>query len=146
VKDGRKPLQQITVATTVPVSPGRAWDLFTDPDSVTQWNFASDDWHCPSASIDLRVGGAHKARMEAKDGSFGFDLEGTYSEVQAPHALTLVLSDGRKARTTFLPAPDGTRVETTFDAEDQNPVEMQRGGWQAILDNYRACAEQASGR
>lgn len=134
--------QRIYVATTVPVSPERAWELFTDPDHVTQWNFANDDWHCPSASIDLRVGGTHKARMEAKDGSFGFDFEGTYEEVEAPHALTLVLGD-RKARTTFEPVPGGTRVETNFDAESQNPVEMQRAGWQAILDNYRKHAEQA---
>jgi uncharacterized protein YndB with AHSA1/START domain len=138
--------QQIIVTTTVPVSPDRAWELYTNASDVTQWNFAIDEWHCPSASIDLRVGGTHTARMEAKDGSFGFDFEGTYTEVQAPHALTLVLADGRKSRTTFQPAPGGTRVETAFDAETQNPVEMQRGGWQAILENYRKYAERASDR
>jgi len=136
--------QQITVATTVPVSPERAWELYTNASDVTQWNFAIDEWHCPSASIDLRVGGTHSARMEAKDGSFGFDFEGTYTEVQAPHTLTLVLGDGRKSRTTFEPVSDGTRVETIFDAETQNPVEMQRGGWQAILENYRKYAERVS--
>jgi len=138
--------QQIIVATTVPVPPERAWELYTDPKDVTKWNFANDDWHCPSASIDLRVGGIHNARMEAKDGSFGFDFEASYAEVQAPHSLTLVLSDGRKSRTTFEPVSGGTRVETTFDAEAQNPIEMQRSGWQAILENFRKHAEQASAR
>ena len=138
------PAEQITVATTVPVSPEQAWELYTDPKEVTRWNFAIDEWHCPSASIDLKVGGIHKARMEAKDGSFGFDFEGTYSEVDAPCSLTLVLGDGRRSRTTFQPLVDGTLVETTFDAEAENSVEMQRDGWQAILNNYRKPAEQAS--
>ncbi len=135
-------VQRITVAALVPVTPGRAWDLFTDPNAITRWNFASDDWQCPSAQIDLTVGGTHKARMEAKDGSFGFDFEGTYSEVEAPHALTLVMGDGRTSRTTFTPSSEGTLVETIFEAEQQNPVEMQRAGWQAILDNYRKHVEQ----
>lgn len=135
--------QPLTVTAWVPVSPALAWNLFTDPHAVTQWNFASDDWHCPSASVDLAVGGVHRARMEARDGSFGFDFEGVYSEVEAPHALTLVLWDGRKARTTFTPSADGTRVETVFDAEDQNPAEMQQAGWQAILNNYRKHVETA---
>jgi uncharacterized protein YndB with AHSA1/START domain len=103
-----------------------------------QWNFASDDWCCPAAEVDLRPGGIHKARMEARDGSFGFDFAGTYSEVDAHKALTLVLGDGRESRTTFAACDGGTRVETTFDAESQNPVEMQRDGWQAILDSFSA--------
>ena len=138
--------QQITVATTVPLAPERAWELYTDPRSVTEWNFAVDEWHCPSASIDLRVGGTHTARMEARDGSFGFDFGGTYTEVDAPRSLALVLGDGRKSRTTFEPSEAGTLVQTTFDAEAQNPVEMQRDGWQAILNNYRKHGEQVAGR
>lgn len=138
------PAQQIRVSTTVPVSPARAWALYTDPDAVTRWNFASDDWSCPSAIIDLRVGGTHKARMEAKDGSFGFDFEGTYTEIEAPHSLTLLLGDGRKSRTTFSQSATETIVETTFDAEAENPIEMQRDGWQAILNNYRKLVEQLS--
>lgn len=137
--------QQVTVATTVPVTPERAWELYTRPESITQWNFASDDWCCPSASTDLREGGLHKARMEAKDGSFGFDFEGTYSEVDAPNAVTMVMGDGRSSRTTFRPAGEGTTVETTFDAEGENSVEMQRGGWQSILDNYRKHVERVAG-
>ncbi len=136
--------QQITVSTTVPITPERAWQLYTDPREVTHWNFASDDWHCPSASVDLRVGGTHTARMEAKDGSVGFDFEGRYVEVDAPRSLTLMLGDGRKSRTTFHPVDGGTIVETTFDAEAENPLEMQRDGWQAILNNYRKHAEQVS--
>jgi uncharacterized protein YndB with AHSA1/START domain len=136
--------QQITVATTVPLAPERAWELYTDPRHVTQWNFAVNEWHCPSATIDLRVGGRHTARMEAKDGSFGFDFEGSYTEVDAPHSLTLLLGDGRQSRTTFEPSAGGTLVQTTFDAEGENSADMQRDGWQAILNNYRKYAEQAS--
>jgi uncharacterized protein YndB with AHSA1/START domain len=142
--DGEKPAQQITVTTTVPVSPERAWELYTDPTEITRWNFAVDEWHCPSVSTDLKVGGLHKARMEAKDGSFGFDFEGTYTEVTPPHSLTLVLGDGRQSRTAFQPSAGGTLVETTFDAESTNPLEMQHAGWQAILDNYRKRAEAVS--
>ena len=135
-------LQQITVATTVPVPPARAWALFTQPESITQWNFASDDWHCPSASVDLAVGGTHKAQMAARDGSFSFDFEGIYTEVLAPQAVTLLLGDGRRSRTTFAPVADGTLVQTSFDPETENPPELQRQGWQAILDNYRKYAER----
>ena len=138
------PAQQISVTTTVTASPERAWALYTHPDAVTRWNFASDDWSCPSAIIDLRVGGAHKARMEAKDGSFGFDFEGTYTEIEAPHSLTLLLGDGRKSRTTFNPSAGGTIVETTFDADADTPIDMQRDGWQAILNNYRKLVEELS--
>ncbi|WP_026091400.1 SRPBCC domain-containing protein [Blastomonas sp. AAP53] len=138
------PAEQISVVTTVPVAPERAWALYTDADAVTRWNFASDDWQCPSASIDLRVGGTHVARMEAKDGSFGFDFTGTYEEVDMPRSLTLRLDDGRKSRTTFAPSDGGTTVETTFDADDAAPVEMQRDGWQAILNNYGKLVAQMS--
>lgn len=134
--------QILTVSVTVPQAPLAAWALFTDPEAITQWNFASDDWHCPSARIDLVVGGIHSARMEAKDGRFGFDLTGIYSEVEPPHALTLVLDDGRTSRTTFVASPAGTIMETRFEAEAQNPAELQRQGWQAILDNYGALAER----
>lgn len=138
--------QKITVETEVPVAPNRAWELYTNPDDVMQWNFAIDDWHCPAASIDLRVGGTHNARMEAKNGSFGFDFAGTYTEVDEPHSLTLVLGDGRQSRTTFRASAEGAVVETIFDAESENPIEMQRDGWQAILNNYRKHAEKESSR
>lgn len=138
--------QKITVATEVPLSAERAWQAYTDPNEITQWNFANNEWHCPTASTDLQVGGQHFARMEAKDGSFGFDFEAIYTEVDAPRALAMELGDGRQCRTTFHPAGTGTRVETTFDAEADNSVEMQREGWQAILSNFKKRAEEVSAR
>lgn len=135
--------ETVTIQTLVPVSPEAAWAAYTDPQAITQWNQASPDWHCPRAEVDLRVGGRHLARMEARDGSFGFDLEGIYDEVAAPEAITLRLADGRRARTTFLTEGDGTRVTTVFDPESSNPVEVQRAGWQAILDSYAAFVTRA---
>lgn len=132
---------QITIDALVHAPRGTAWAAYTDPDHITQWNFADDSWHCPSASNDLRVGGKLKSRMEAKDGSFGFDFEGTYDQVTQEQSLTYVLEDGRAVTTTFEDKDEGTLVTTTFDAETENDIEMQRGGWQAILNNYKAHAE-----
>lgn len=128
----------ITIETLVPVPPAVAWAAFTSPDAITQWNQASPDWHCPWAQVDLRPGGRHVARMEARDGTMGFDLSGTYVLVDAPNALTLRLDDGRTAHTRFVAEQGGTRVTTAFDPETTNPVEMQRDGWQAILNSYAA--------
>lgn len=136
----------ITINTVVSAPPTDAWRAFTSPEAITQWNQASPDWHCPSAEVNLSVGGAHRARMEARDGSFGFDFTGVYEEVEAPHALTLRLDDGRCARTTFVAADGGTCVTTVFDPEKTNPVEMQRDGWQAILDSYAAYVARISGK
>ena len=130
--------QPITVETYVPVPPEQAWAAHTDADAITRWNFASPDWHCPSAEVDLRAGGRHCARMEAKDGSFGFDYEGVYETVDAPAAFVLVLGAGRRVETTFTSESRGTRVRTVFDADASAPIDMQREGWQAILDNYAA--------
>ena len=132
----------IVVEAFVAVSPIRAWGANTTPTEIMQWNHASPEWHCPSATVELRVGGKHVARMEARDGSVGFDFEGTYEEVDAPNAITLRLDDGSKSRTTFVVEGDGTRVTTTFDPEATNPVEIQRTGWQAILDTYAAYVAQ----
>lgn len=132
---------KIRIETTVTAPVPRVWQAFTTPPDIVQWNFASDDWCCPSAAVDLRVGGAHKARMEAKDGSIGFDFEGVYEEVIPKRAITLAMSDGRKARTTFEPAGTSTRVTTVFDAESENSVDVQRDGWQAILDNFKRHVE-----
>lgn len=136
----------ITISAIVPVTPAVAWAAFHAPEAITRWNQASPDWHCPSASVDLRVGGRHVARMEARDGSFGFDYAGTYDEVDAPHAVTLRLDDGRRARTTFIPEDGGTRVTTSFDPEGTHPPEMQRAGWQAILDSYAAHVAAQAGQ
>jgi predicted 3-demethylubiquinone-9 3-methyltransferase (glyoxalase superfamily)/uncharacterized protein YndB with AHSA1/START domain len=128
----------LIVEAWVPASPRQAWSAFTTAAAITQWNQASPDWHCPSATVDLRVGGKHVARMEARDGSFGFDFEGVYEEIEPARALTLRMDDGRRARTTFVAEGAGTRVTTSFDPEASNPEEMQRAGWQAILDSYAA--------
>ncbi|NJO56224.1 MAG: activator of HSP90 ATPase [Rhodospirillales bacterium] len=122
---------KITIETHVPAPPDLAWRAYTAPDAITAWNFASPDWCCPSAKVDLRMGGAHCARMEVRDGSVGFDFEGV---TERPDPA----SDGRAARTTFEPVAAGTRVRTVFDPETENPAEMQRDGWQAILDSYAA--------
>ncbi|MFN3371380.1 MAG: SRPBCC domain-containing protein [Sphingomonadaceae bacterium] len=130
--------EAIEISARVPVGPDVAWAAFTSPEAIMQWNQASPDWHCPSATVDLRVGGQHVARMEARDGSFGFDYQGIYEEVDEPRAVTLRLGDGRRARTIFVPEAGGTRVMTIFDPEATNPRELQRHGWQAILDSYAA--------
>jgi uncharacterized protein YndB with AHSA1/START domain len=128
----------IAIHAIVPVSPEQAWDAFTTASAITQWNQASPEWHCPWATVELQVGGKYVARMEARDGSFGFDFEAVYEAVDPHRALTLRMDDGRRAHTTFVGEPGGTRVTTTFDPESSNPIEMQRDGWQAILDSYAA--------
>jgi uncharacterized protein YndB with AHSA1/START domain len=134
--------EKVTISTTIHAPVERVWEAYTTPADITQWNFASDDWWCPSASVDLKVGGSYTARMEAKDKSFGFDFGAVYEEVEPHKAITLLMGDGRRARTTFEPAGAGTKVTTVFDAEGQNPIEMQRNGWQAILDNFRRHVER----
>ncbi len=133
--------QQITIDTTIGAPVERVWEAYTTPADITRWNFASDDWCCPSAEADLKVGGAYRARMEAKDGSFGFDFEAVYEALAPYEALTLAMSDGRRARTTFETVGGSTRVKTTFDAEDQSSIEMQRDGWQAILNSFKSYVE-----
>lgn len=135
------PGQKITIDTTIDAPARRVWEAYTTPDDITQWNFASDEWGCPSAEIDLKVGGRHKARMEARDGSIGFDFDAVYEEVDPHNALTMAMSDGRKVRTTFEAVGGKTKVTTTFDAEDQNSIEMQQEGWQAILNNLKRHVE-----
>lgn len=132
---------RIQVQTTVAAPASKAWQTFTRPEHITGWNFASDDWQCPGAENDLRPGGRYSARMEAKDGSFGFDFTAVYDEVEEGRRLSYTMEDGRRATTTFEPAGEGTTVTTTFDPEGTNDPEMQRAGWQAILDNYRRYTE-----
>lgn len=134
-------MTKISVQTVVASNPQKAWDYYTQPEHITKWNFASDDWHCPSASNDLRVGGKYNARMEAKDGSWGFDFEAIYSNIDNGKRFTYVMGDGRAADVAFEGQGNNTAVTVTFDAEDQNPAEMQKAGWQAILDNYKKYTE-----
>ncbi|MCC6413385.1 MAG: SRPBCC family protein [Saprospiraceae bacterium] len=132
---------KITVEATINAAPAKVWDYYTKPEHITQWNFADPSWHCPSAENDLRVGGKYRARMEAKDGSFGFDFEAVYSELVLGRKLTYQMTDGREATVTFDGNNGQTDVTVTFDAETENSVELQRGGWQAILDNFKKYTE-----
>jgi uncharacterized protein YndB with AHSA1/START domain len=113
------------------------WEAWTNPGHITKWNFATEDWCCPSAENDLRVGGRYKARMEAKDGSFGFDFEATYKEIVPLCKIVLMMTDGRCATTEFVTVARKTSVTTIFDAEKENPEEMQQEGWQQILNNFK---------
>ena len=132
---------KITVAATIAADNQKVWDFWTKPEHMTKWNFAADDWHCPHAENDLKVGGKLRSRMEAKDGSFGFDFEAVYDEIVDHKKITYTIADGRQATTTFEGSDGQTQVTTTFDAEGQNPVAMQQQGWQAILDNFKKYAE-----
>ena len=131
---------QITVETTVAAPVERVWHAYTSPAAITQWNAASDDWHTTAATVDLRPGGAFSSRMEARDGSAGFDFAGTYTDVVEHERIAYTLGD-RTAEVVFLPTPAGTAVRVTFDAEDTHTIEQQRQGWQAILDNFRRHVE-----
>ncbi|WP_417462740.1 SRPBCC family protein [Kordiimonas sp.] len=131
----------ITIEANIAAPAAKVWAAWTDPAHITKWNFASDDWCCPSASNDLRVGGKYTARMEAKDGSFGFDFEAIYDEVTPEKSMTYTMPDGRVVTTTFEEAGGTTTVKTVFDAESENPVEVQRDGWQAILNSFKRYAE-----
>ena len=131
----------ITIDTTVNAPVEKTWKFWTEPEHIKQWNNASDDWHTPRAENDLKVGGKFLSRMEARDGSFGFDFEGIYDEVEPLSVIAYSLGDGRQVRTVFEGLGDTTRITTNFDAETQNPIEMQQGGWQAILNNFKKHVE-----
>jgi uncharacterized protein YndB with AHSA1/START domain len=119
----------------------KVWDCYTMPEHICKWNFAIDTWHCPTASNDLRKGGKYTARMEAKDGSIGFDFEAIYDEVVEYKKLIYTMSDGRVVEVLFGTEGLNTEVIITFEAEHENTLELQRDGWQAILNNFKAYAE-----
>jgi uncharacterized protein YndB with AHSA1/START domain len=133
---------QIRIEALISATPSKVWSYWTKPEHITQWNFAAPEWHCPKATNDLKVGGKYSARMEARDGSFGFDFEAIYDEVIDQRRLVYTMEDGRKVTTSFVGLGDGTKVVTIFDAETQNPEEMQKNGWQSILDNFRKYVEE----
>ncbi len=132
---------QITVAATVQAPIEKVWQYFNEPAHITQWAQASEDWHAPHAENDLRPGGTFKTTMAAKDGSFSFDFGGIYSEVEQHKLIAYTLGDGRKVKVTFSPEGSGVKVVEVFDAEDTHSVEMQQGGWQAILDSFKKHTE-----
>lgn len=131
----------ITVEAAINAPVSQVWQLWINPEHITQWNAASDDWHSPSAQNDLRVGGAFTYRMEARDGSFGFDFGGVYDDVQPYERIAYTMEDGRKAVIIFTQEGENTKVTETFDPETQNSLELQQQGWQAILDNFKRYAE-----
>jgi uncharacterized protein YndB with AHSA1/START domain len=126
---------KITVETVIKAPIAKVWSAYTTPEDIKQWNAASPDWHTIKASVDLRVGGAFSSRMEAKDGSFGFDFAGTYTKV-IPNELIEYAFGDRNGTVEFNTGTDGVTVRVTFDAEGEHSVEQQRQGWQAILDNF----------
>lgn len=133
---------KIQIEATIAAPTQKVWSYWTQPQHITKWNFASDDWQCPKAANDLKVGGKYSARMEAKDGSFGFEFEAIYDEVVDQKKITYTMGDGRQATTVFENLGDKTKVTTVFDAEKQNSEEMQRSGWQAILNNFKTYTEK----
>ena len=132
---------KITVETVVNADLNQVWDAWNNPTDIKQWNSAQDDWHTTRSSVDLREGGKFQSRMEAKDSSEGFDFEGTYTRIVPRSAIEYRMSDGREVKVEFVERPEGVLVKETFDAETENPPELQRTGWQAILDNFRRHVE-----
>lgn len=134
--------RKITVEATVNASAGKIWQYWTEPKHIQKWNNASDDWHTPHAENDLRVGGKFRSRMEAKDGSFGFDFEGIYTEVKPLEKIKYLLADGRAVEILFSGNETTTHIIENFDTENDNPIELQKQGWQAILNNFKKYVEQ----
>lgn len=134
----------VTTEALVHAPLASVWRSWTDPDAITQWNFASDDWHCPCAANDLRVGGTFSSTMAAKDGSISFEFGGVYDQVEELHSIAYTLGDGRKVSITFSSVAgdaEKTKIVQVFDAEEANSVEMQQRGWQAILNNFAKYVE-----
>ncbi|MGZ7444670.1 SRPBCC family protein [Paenibacillus sp. TH7-28] len=133
----------ITVEAIVHAPVESVWKYWTEPTHITKWNQASEDWHTPYAENDLRAGGKFVSRMEAKDGSFGFDFGGVYDEVNINESISYTLGDGRKVKIDFIRQGGDTKITESFEAEETNAIEMQQAGWQAILDNFKKYAESA---
>lgn len=131
----------ITVETQVNAAIEKVWDSWTNPKHITQWNQASPDWHTPFAENDLRIAGIFKSTMAAKDGSMSFDFWGTYTNLISYRLIEYTMGDGRKTKIIFEEKGSEVSVIETFEAEEENPVELQRGGWQAILDSFKKYTE-----
>ena len=134
----------IGVRTSIEAPLDKVWQFWTEPVHISQWCQASDDWHAPQVENDLRTGGKFKTVMAAKDGSFSFDFEGVYTKVELHHLIEYDLLDGRHVTIYFSKLNKGTQIIETFDPETENPVEMQRQGWQSILENFRKYVERIS--
>lgn len=135
----------ITVQSNINAPLDKVWECWTSPEHITKWNNASDDWHTPYAENDLRTGGKFKSTMAAKDGSMSFDFEGEYTLVENFKTINYIMADGRKVEVTFAEPASGVEVIESFDPETVNPEEMQRDGWQAILNNFKKYVEDIHG-
>lgn len=131
----------ITIETTIKAPISKVWSYWTDPEHIMNWNFASDEWHCPNATNKLRPGETFNWRMEAKDGSIGFDFSGIYEQVIENKLITYKMSDGRKVEIRFSEMGDKIKLSESFEAEGTNSDDMQRAGWQSILDNFKKYVE-----
>jgi uncharacterized protein YndB with AHSA1/START domain len=131
----------VNIGTTVNAPIKKIWEIWSKPEHITRWATPTPDWHTPRAENDLRTGGSFVSRMEAKDGSMGFDFGGVYDVVTPHEYIEYTMGDGRKVKTVFTQQEDGVRIDQSFDAEAENPVEMQRMGWQAILDSFKNYTE-----
>jgi len=132
----------ITVETTVNAPIGKVWKYWTEPEHIKKWNNASPDWHTPAAEVDLRVGGKFSSTMAAKDGSMSFDFGGVYTEVKPNQKIEYTLGDGRKVKIAFTEEGKNVKVVEHFEVESQNPVDFQKAGWQAIIDNFKKYTEE----
>ncbi|THU39865.1 polyketide cyclase [Niastella caeni] len=132
---------KITVESNINAPVEKVWAIWSSPEHITKWCTATEEWHTPRAENDLRVGGKFSTRMEAKDGSFGFDFGGVYDDVKTNELIEYTMGDGRKVIVHFTSNGNETKIVETFDAESQNSVEMQQAGWQAILDNFKKYTE-----
>lgn len=135
-------LTPITVEASINASAQKVWEYWTEPKHITRWCNASDDWHAPYAENDVRANGKFKTTMAAKDGSMSFDFEGVYSNIQPHKLIEYKIMDGRKVKITFTSEENKINVVETFDPESVNPIEMQKGGWQAILNNFKKYTEE----
>lgn len=132
---------KITVESTVNAPIEKVWKFWTLPEHIITWSYASDDWHSPYADNDLQTGGKFKTTMAAKDGSFSFDFTGVYTHIEENSQIAYLIDDGRTVNIVFSTEGNATKITETFEAEEMNPVDMQRGGWQAILDNFKKLVE-----
>ncbi len=130
-------MNEITVTTFVQVPRSKAWEYWTSPTHIIHWNFASADWHCPTATNQLELGGEFHYIMSAKDGSFSFDFWGTYTKIETEKSIEILLGDGRKMTVQFEETTDGTIITEIFEPEKINSLELQKAGWQAIVDNFK---------
>ena len=136
-----KEKEWVTVETSINAPIAKVWEVWTSPEHIIHWNNASADWHTPKAENDLKVGGKFVFKMEAKDGTFGFEFEGVYTDIKANELIAYKMGDGRHAKINFSSHEDETKIIETFEAEDINTIDLQRNGWQAILNNFKKYTE-----